>query len=354
MRNRRLIAIVAALVLLGALAFFGYRHWNAPVRTPLDDIASWTPAETNAEIYIDLSSLRQSPFLAELFRWAPQPAADADYSQFVQSTGFDYEKDLNRVGIATWKTGASTFLFAVAEGTFDHKKISTFAERNGSKEIRGAREIFSVPLSGSARRITFTFLRNDLLVLSNNTNLEALLSEQHDGVDSQAWDERFRRLAGSPIFAVVRQDAAPGTALSSHAPGGLQSPQLSALVDQLQWITIAGKPVADNLRVVVEGESAADTTSRQLSDTLNGLLVLAQAGLNDPKMRQQLQPQVREAYLEMLKSADVTRIDRGETKSVRLILDLTPQFLEAARNGTALVPTTPQSKPSPNKGTIRN
>lgn len=348
------LGIAAALVLLAACAFAAYEHWRAPASSSRDEVLSWTPSETSSEIFLDLNSLRRSPFLAELLRWAPQPAADPDYSQFVQATGFNYAADLNQIAISTWKNGPDTFLFAVAEGKFYRKKISAFAQTTGSKENRGRREIFSVPLSGSSRRISFTFLRDDLLALSNTGNLDALLSEPHEADDAQAWHERFRRLAGSPVFAVLRQDAAAGGALSSRAPGGLQSPQLSALLDQLQWITIAGKPVADNLRVVLEGEALTDATSRQLSDALNALLVLAQAGLNDPKTRQQLQPQVREAYLEMLKDADVTRIDRGETKSVRLILDLTPQFLEAARNGTALVPTKPQNKPSSGKGTIRN
>jgi hypothetical protein len=77
-------------------------------------------------------------------------------------------------------------------------------------------------------------------------------------------------------------------------------------------------------------------------------------GLHEQKMRQQLQPAVREAYLEMLKSADVSQIDRGETKSVRLMFDLTPKFLEAARTAMPATPTAPQNKALPNKSTIRN
>jgi len=63
---------------------------------------------------------------------------------------------------------------------------------------------------------------------------------------------------------------------------------------------------------------------------------------------------VREAYLEMLKSADARQIDRGDTKSVRLIFDLTPKFLEAARTAMPVVPVAPQRKAPRNKATIRN
>ena len=86
------------------------------------------------------------------------------------------------------------------------------------------------------------------------------------------------------------------------------------------------------MRVVAEGECPTDATSRQLSDFLNGALILAQAGLNGPQVRQQLDPQAREAYLELLKGADISRIDRGETKSVRLVFDVTPKILAPRRS----------------------
>jgi hypothetical protein len=151
------------------------------------------------------------------------------------------------------------------------------------------------------------------------------------------------------VFAVIRQDAAAGSTLALRAPGGLQSPQLSALLDQLQWITLAGKPQGDRLRVVAEGEYTSENMTRQLTDLLNGVLVLAQAGLNGPQTRQQLDPNAREAYLEVLKGASVSYIDRGETKSVRLIFDVTPKFLETARMSAPAPRLTSLPETSPKK-----
>jgi hypothetical protein len=354
MNKRSVAGAIVAVIVVGALALYGYRRWGGSGSSPRDELLAQMPASASAVLFLDLDGLRQSPFLAELYKWAPQPKADPDYAQFLQSTGFNYETDLSRVSIAVLKHGQETALFAVADGKFDRKKISAYASQAGTRESRGGKEIFSVPVSGSARRITFTFLGNNRIALTNDASLEAALSAQHGDSDAQAWRERFRRLAGSPVFAVVRQDAGAGAALSARAPRGLQSPQLSALIDQLQWITVAGKPEADRLRVILEGEGTSDSPTRQLSDVLNGLLVLAQAGLHDQKLRQQLQPDVREAYLEMLKSADVSQIDRGETKSVRLIFDVTPQFLEAARASIPAASPLPQNKVLPNKSTIRN
>jgi hypothetical protein len=161
--------------------------------------------------------------------------------------------------------------------------------------------------------------------------VNALLTSHATGDDAKQWLQRFDRLAGSPIFAVIRQDAAAGSALESHTPGGLQSPQLSALLDQLQWISLAGKPEDDRLRVVIEGESASDSAAKQLTDVLGTVILLAQTGLNGPATRRQLDPAEREAYLDLLKNADVSRIDRGDTKAVRLIFDVTPKLLDAAR-----------------------
>jgi hypothetical protein len=353
--NRRMIAAtIAGVIAAGAITLYGYHRWGSSGSSQRNDLLSQMPANASAVLFIDLDALRQSPFLAELYKWAPQPKTDADYSQFLQSTGFNYERDLDRTSIALLKHGQESTLLIVAEGRFDRKKIAAYASQTGTHETRGGKEIFSVPVAGT-RRITFTFLRGDRIALTNDVSLQSLLSQPHADSDTEAWRERFRRLAGSPVFAVVRQDAGTGAALSAQAPGGLQSPQLSALIDQLQWITVAGKPEADHLRVVLEGEGTADAPTKQLSDVISGLLVLAQAGLHDQKSRQQLQPDMREAYLELLKSADVSRIDRGETKSVRLMFDLTPQFLEAARTPT--LPASPEAtpkKPSPNKSTIRN
>ena len=354
MNKRRLAGTILVAILVGAIALYGYQRWRSSEDSPRNDLLAQMPADASAVFYIDLDALRQSPFLAELYKWAPQTKADADYAQFLQSTGFNYESDLHRASIALLKHGQETTLFTVADGRFDRKKIAAYASQTGTIENRSGREIFSVPLSGSAKRITFTFLRKDRIALTNGAALDALLSPVHADSDSLAWRERFRRLGGSPLFAVVRQDAAAGSALSAQAPGGLQSPQLSALIDQLHWITVAGKPDADHLRVVLEGEGSADAPTRQLSEVINGLLVLAQAGLSDRKVRQELQPEVRESYLEMLKSADVSQIDRGETKSVRLMFDLTPKFLETARTAMPIAPAVPQNKPQANKNTIRN
>ena len=341
------LAVVVAILIVAA--FFGVRKWSAPPGSAREEVLSLMPTDASGVLFVDFDELRRAPFIAQLYAWTPKPQTDPDYTQFVKETGFDYERDLERIAIAVEKRGQDSALFAIADGKFDRQKISAFALKDGAAVKTGGREISSLPASGSTKKISFVFLANNRIALTNDSNLAVFLDAKKSSEDVTEWHTRFKRLAGSPLFAVIKQNAALGDALAAHAPGGLRSPQLSTLLDQLQWITIAGKPDNDRLRVVAEGECLGENTVRQLTDVLNGVLILAEGGLNDAKTRRQLDPAMRSAYLELLKSADVSKIDRGDSKSVRLVFDLTPGFLEAARKGSPALPETPPNKPSPQK-----
>ena len=340
---------LAVVLILGVAVFFGSRKWGVQSGATREETLALMPTDASAILFADFDGLRQAPFVAKLYAWAPKPQSDADYAQFVKETGFDYERDLQSITIAVEKRGQDSALFAVLDGNFDRPKISAYALKDGSAVKTGEREIFSVPVSGTSKKISFVFLRNDRIAATDDSNLAVFLQAKKRTDDVADWRARFERLAGSPVFAVVRQDAAVGTALAAQAPRGLRSPQLSTLLDQLQWITLAGKPENDRLRVVAEGECTAEATARQLVDLMNGVVILAQLGLNDAKTRQQLDPAAREAYLEVLKSAEVSKIDRGDTKSVRLVFDITPGLLEAARGAHPVMPDSTPSKPLPGK-----
>jgi hypothetical protein len=348
MMNKRVwMVLSASLLLLSGAALYTYQRYSAGGASVRGDVLAMMPSNASAVVFVDLAELRAAPFLAQLYAWAPQPEPDEDYARFLTETGFHYERDLDHLAIAFEKDGQDSTFFAVAEGRFDRQRISALAIKSGSVEKRGGREIFAVPEDHGASKIYFTFLSNERIALANRANLAATLSAKKRTLDHAEWHTRFERLAGSPVFAVIRQDAAPGQALSSQAPGGFLSPQLSTMLDQLQWITLAGKPESDRLRVVAEGECSSEETARRLADLLNGVLTLAGAGLNDAKARRQLDPALREAYLALLKGFDISKIDRGDTKSVRLVFEITPAFLELARRSSTGSPEVAPAKPAP-------
>ena len=346
MKKRKWIGAAAALLLLTAVGLYIYQRRSVGNSSGRDDLLDRMPADSSAVVFADLAELRSSPFVAQLFAWAPQPEPDEDYARFLDETGFHYERDLDRLAIAFQKAGQDSSFFAVADGRFDRQKISALANRSGTVEKRGGREFFSIPESGGAKKIYLTFLSSNRIALMDRVEIAQTLATKKRSDDGAEWRSRFERLGGSPVFAVIRQDAATGEALSERAPGGFSSPQLSTALDRLQWISLAGKPENDDLHVVAEGECASDDTARQLADLLRGVMALAKAGLNDAKTRQQLDPSLREAYLALLKSADVSKLDRGDTKSVRLVFEITPALLESARRAS-IGSTAPPAKPVP-------
>jgi hypothetical protein len=348
MKPSRWILWTAVILLAGCLVGLdAFLRLRDSATTSRSAVLSALPSDASAVIFADFTELRHAPFTAEFFNWIPKGQVDAEYAQFLRDTGFDYERDLDRVAVSFIKAEKDSKLFAAAEGRFDRSKMEAYAARSGSRENRSGREIFSVPLGDPGHKISFAFLSKNKIALTDAMDVTAFLAPVTDSADIRSWRERFTRVAGSPIFAVIRQDSEVGSALASRAPGGFQSPQLATLLNQLQWITLAGKPREGAMRIVAEGECANEQTSRQLSDMFNGMLALAQAGLNGPQTRRGLDPRIRDAYLEIIKGAEVSRLDRGETKSVRAVFDITSNFLHIVSANVPSVPAVVPPTPAP-------
>lgn len=361
MKKSKLV-LLAVAVLVAALLIFAVLRWRNSHRAGRDEILNTllehAPNGTIGIVYIDVAELRPSPFAQKLFAWAPKPQADPDYARFIQETGFDYERDLDRVAYAAAKRGSQSTWLAIADGTFDRKKLTAYLAKVATLQTHNGHEIYSFAPNGEAAssgvprgaptspavQLFLSFIADGRLAATNDPDLGALLAQKNPSGDFPAWQTHFTRLAGSPVFIVVRQDGATVNSLAAQTPGGLQSPELAALFAQLNWITLAAQPQPDALRIVAEGESSSDTVAHQLSDMLNGLLILAQTGLNDPKARAQINPQARAAYLDVLKSAEITRIDRQDAKAVRVVFEVTSGFLNTA---TLPRPSTPQTDVPP-------
>lgn len=346
MPNRKSLLILAVAVCLLSAVPFGYLRWRAnDALAAREQMLLLTPADSNAVIFIDLTQFRSSPFLLQFFAWAPHPSPDSDYAQFVQATGFDYERDLDRLAIAISRQASGSRVVAIAGGRFDREKIESYGGKFGALKSSSGKTIYAVPIGGPSRTAFFSFLRNDRIAWSTDATYFA---EPRTSFSSSQWREHFLRLAGTPVFTVLREDSEALGNFAQRAPGGLRSPQLASLLSQLQWITIAGKPEGNVLRVVIDGECFSEGTIRQLKDMLSGIVVLAQIGLNDPKTSKQLDPAVREAYLELLQSADIQQLDRGTSKSVRVIFDVTEKLLQTTRT-TPAAADPPPPVPAPKR-----
>src|SRR5882672_11396749 len=214
MKQQRWIIVLAVAVLCAAV-FFGYQKWITPQGASRRELLAQMPSDASAVVFLDFDELRRAPFVAKLYDWAPKPQSDADYAQFLRETGFDFERDLDRIAVAVKKRGTASILFAIADGKFDRTKISVYASKFGTATKNGGREIYSVPASGTSKKISFVFLKNDRIALTDDADLTVSLNASNRKEDAAEWRTRFERLAGSPIFAVIRQDAGAGSALAA-------------------------------------------------------------------------------------------------------------------------------------------
>ena len=326
--------LILCLALLSAWLYFHFHSRNP--QSAREELLAHLPGDSTSVLYIDFQELRTSAFLSQILSWAPRPQTDEEYAKFVHATGFDYERDLDRVGVSFSGSAQSPKTMAVAEGRFDRKKIESYSAPLGTLQTANGKTIYAVSLSNPPRAAYFTFLRDDRVEICNYA--ECFFEVSGKSTNSEEWREHFLRMAGTPLFAVMRQDSQLISELSQRTPGGYRSPQLATLLGQLQWISVGAKPEGDQLRVVADGETSNDTVLRQLNDMFSGLLILAQAGLDDPKSRKQLDPKLRDAYAGLLKSAEVQKLDRGTSKSVRLIFTITPAMLQSAKSDAAADP----------------
>lgn len=325
------LGALVALAALGAAGVLVYRHYAASPDGGVLALVSALPGDATTVIYVDAGALRQSPFFARLLELAPAQQVDREYAEFLRATGFQYERDLDRAAIAIRHSSTQKNFVAIVEGRFDRGKITEHAAAAGTRAVSDGREIYSTPVSGSARRMTFTFLRANRMALTDDESLTEYLKTQKDDAGAEL-RERVVRLAGSPFFVILRQEALGALPKHPPAPGGVRIDQLAAIAANLRWVTVAARPEGERLKLVVEGECASDDAARRIAESLDGLLTLARMGTDDPKARKEMDPATREALGETLKSAEVSRIDRGETKAVRLVVDFGPKILDAMQN----------------------
>src|ERR1700722_15613806 len=153
MKKSKLVLLAVAL-LLAALLIFAALRWRNSHRPGRDEILNalleHAPNGTIGIVYIDVAELRQSPFAQKLFAWAPKPQSDPDYARFIQETGFDYERDLDRVAYAAAKRGSQSTWLAIADGTFDRKKLTAYLAKAAALQTHNGLEIYSFAPNGEA------------------------------------------------------------------------------------------------------------------------------------------------------------------------------------------------------------
>lgn len=194
MRIRRRLPIFFGVLLVAAavtLAVFLRKH--AP-----PEPARLLPS-ADGFAYVNLKWIRRAGVLNNL----PPISHDPDYDQFIQATGFEFERDLDQAALAIHyasslppQTGETTARFSeVFVGKIDGVRLRAYLQKLAtSVETDGSIDIFNIPLEN--RTVRVAILNPDTVAASNHPDPQVI----------RGMVERSRKLAspfGGP--ALLRQ-----------------------------------------------------------------------------------------------------------------------------------------------------
>jgi hypothetical protein len=271
--------------------------------------------------------MRASSFYQHRPDKSPITMPNQEYAEFVRSTGFDFEKDLDRVAIASWPASLDQPRrnVVIADGRFDRAKISDYAKRKGKLDRQQGRDVFV--FSGNdamkSQSQSLIFLDDHRIAIVDGASIAPLINVPGGDSGSDPAREHAARVDGAAMFVVTRVPSIP----ENVGGGGAQAAQLATLARSVQWITLAARPEGDNVRVSLEGECGNDTDARQLQSTLEVLRMLGRAGLDSPKTRQSTDPNGVATLQTLLNSAEITQ----SAQRVRILLEVTPDVFKLSK-----------------------
>jgi hypothetical protein len=319
-------AVAACTIVAGGLFYLSFAHGKTANASPAPELLSALPAGAPTLVYLDLGAMRASSFYQHRPDKGPIAIPNQDYADFVRSTGFDFEKDLDRVVVAAWPAPSSkepTKNVVIAEGRFDRAKIRDYAARKGKLDHQQGREVFLFPTKDQMGTSSITFLDDHRIALVAGTSIAPLFAANSNDPAVDPARERAARLDGAAMFMITRVPPIPDNA----GAGGMQgaaSAQLMSLARSVQWVTLAVRPEGDNLRISLEGECDNSTDALQLKSALELMRMFARAGLENSKPNQSMDKATLAMLQTVLTSAEVTQA----AERVRILVELTPDIFK--------------------------
>ena len=329
---KRAVIILLLAGLITSFFYFAFRKKPDAALEPAPELLTLLPKDVTGVAYLDLAAIRASQFWREAGGAIPAPQRDADFQRFVTETGFDYERDLDRVAVAWRSTNVphgELPAIAIAEGRFDRAKIRAYATRNGKVENASGTEIFRFVQNEKQPRdgeevMLLAFLSDTRIVLAETTpaNQARFLAFVQSPPAAQPFPEKVQQqlqgVAGAALFAVAR--VVPASRNASQ-PGWNFAP-----LQQMQgvdWMTIAARPEHDRLRLQIEAEAAGTLKAMQLGVLLDGFKMMITAALRNPSTENGLSQKENDVLLKLVEAARTAR--DGNRLQVRM--ELTPELV---------------------------
>jgi hypothetical protein len=329
MRNpRKTLTISAGLAALGfvaALLFSGsFRRGQTAHASPAPELLSALPAGAPTLAYFDLAAMRASSFYQHRPDKGPLAVPNQEYADFVRSTGFDFEKDLDRVVVGSWSAPSAkehVKNVVIAEGRFDRAKIRDYATRKGKLDHQQGHEVYLFPTGDRMGSNSVTFLDDHRIAIVTGSSIAPLFAASGNDAAADPARERAARLDGAAMFMISHVPPVPD---NSGAGGAAPAAQFLSLARSVQWVTVAARPEGDNLRISLEGECDNATDAMQIKAALEILRMFGRAGLESPKSTTTMSPAALAMLQNLLTTAEVTQA----AERVRILIELTPDIFK--------------------------
>jgi len=267
MRFRRKLPILFGfLIFVAALAAVVFLRKHAP-----PEPARLLPT-ADGFVYLDLKWMRYTDVAKKL----PAVAHDPDYEQFIQATGFQFERDLQEAALAIHyaspQTGCETRFSEVFVAKIDGDRLRAYLKKLASSvDTYRAIDIYNMPLENRILRIAI--LGSDTVAASN----------LNDPAVIRGIIDRSRKVAspfGGPALLRQSYKHVPLTSLAwaifkldSANPGpstlGLPVSSATTAVASVRYV-----PVLGEVHLRIEAFTRNEETAEQLTSQVNTYLAI--------------------------------------------------------------------------------
>jgi hypothetical protein len=233
--------------------------------------------DSDAVLYVNLEPIRLLTGMGK----KPTSERDPEYQQFVNETGFDFERDLDRAAFAIhYGSGKEeeTRYTEILQGHFDHSRVSQYLAKLSNRTIEqyNGFDIYVTPLEGRTLRVVLLGL--DTAAASNNSD-PGFIHYIIDHYKQSALPfpgpalvrDYYRRV---PLGAVVWTIARTPAQVSLQDRGELLIPGgWSSLLPKGSIVIASARPLTDvRLRAQVITRNEAE--ARSFTGRLNAFLAL--------------------------------------------------------------------------------
>jgi len=256
--------IVGVSVIATALGWAATMTIPAATITPDESTLKYFPPETEGIAFADIAALRNAALVQDVLNKGEFRSLSPAISEFVEQTGFDIRRDLDRVTIG--KISAQERL-VVATARYDHFKTEQFLREKGKEpEVYLGQSVYR----DDARAVTF--LDNVVLFGTANAVKTAINRMTYPGSMQIGNDllEAIRTIeSGNQVWAV-------GSFSQEDLPtGGVrESGPVAEILKSLQHGTYQMR-VDRDVHARATGNFADADSAKNLADMARGLIALA-------------------------------------------------------------------------------